>query len=166
MVLLDGQPAEAFEGLPAYPMFYRVFHRIFAVLPTLARLGVGRLVPADRDLPAHVREVQRAHHASARLYRSVRDEFEELPASLAQAGSFRSLGDRPLAVVTAGQDAQEGWLPLQNKLAALSSNSSHRVVPYVHNALVTDQTAARESIHAIRAVVHAVRCHARLDEAQ
>jgi pimeloyl-ACP methyl ester carboxylesterase len=165
MVLLDGQPAEAFEGLPAYPMFYGAFHRIFAVLPTLARVGVGRvLVSADLDLPAHVRNLQRAHHASARFYRSTRDEFEELPTALAQAGSFQSLGDRPLAVVTAAQDAQEGWLPLQDKLATLSSNSSHRVVPYVHNALVTDRTAAQESIRAIRDVVQAVRCHGRLLE--
>ena len=66
MVLLDGQPAEAFEGLPSYPMFYRAFHRIFAVLPTLARLGVGRvLVPGDLDLPATVRDMQRVHHTSA-----------------------------------------------------------------------------------------------------
>ena len=36
MVLLDGQPAEAFEGLPWFPIL-RVFHRVFAVLPTLAR---------------------------------------------------------------------------------------------------------------------------------
>jgi hypothetical protein len=28
-------------------------------------------------------------------------------------------------------------------------NSSHRVVPYTHDALITDQTAAQTSIHAI-----------------
>jgi pimeloyl-ACP methyl ester carboxylesterase len=97
MVLLDGQPAEAFEGLPWYPRFYSVFHRIFAMLPTLARLGVGRvIVHADPALPAHARDIQRVHHASPRLYRSQRDEFDELPTALAQARSFQSLGDRPL----------------------------------------------------------------------
>jgi pimeloyl-ACP methyl ester carboxylesterase len=164
MVLLDGQPAEAFEGLPSYPAFYGAFHRIFAVLPTLARLGVGRvLVQADVDLPAAARDVQRVHHASARLYRSLRDEFEELPTALAQARSFQSLGDRPLVVVTATQDSQAGWLPLQDRMAMLSTNSCHRVVPYTHNALVTDRTAAQTSIHAIDDVVHAVRSHASLD---
>src|SRR4029079_8347772 len=44
MVLLDGQPAEAFEGLPAYPGFYNRFRRIFALLPSLARLGVARVI--------------------------------------------------------------------------------------------------------------------------
>jgi len=165
MVLLDGQPAEAFEGLPSYPMFYRAFHRIFAVLPTLARLGVGRLVVrSDLALPAPAREMQRVHHASARLYRSLRDEFDELPTSLAQAQSFQSLGNRPLVVVTAAQDPQAGWLPLQDRMAALSTNSSHRVVPYAHNALVTDRSAAQTSIHAIRDVVHAVRSNAALDQ--
>jgi pimeloyl-ACP methyl ester carboxylesterase len=157
MVLLDGQPAEAFEGLPAYPAFYNRFRRIFALLPSLARLGVGRLVPADRGLPQPARDVQRRHHVSARLYRSLRDEFAELPASLAQARSFQSLGHRPLVVVTAVQDALAGWLPLQDRMAALSTNSSHRVVPWTHDALITDQTAARTSSQAIRDVVHAVR---------
>lgn len=158
MVLLDGQPAEAFDGLPSYPAFYSAFHRIYAVLPTLARLGVGRvLVQADLDLPAAARDVQRVHHASARHYRSLRDEFEELPTALAQARSFQSLGDRPLVVVTASQDPQAGWLPLQDRMATLSTNRSHRVVPYTHDGLVTDETAARTSIGAIRDVVHAVR---------
>lgn len=158
MVLLDGQPAEAFDGLPSYPAFYSAFHRIYAVLPTLARLGVGRvLVQADLDLPAAARDVQRVLHASARHYRSLRDEFEELPTALAQARSFQSLGDRPLVVVTASQDPQAGWLPLQDRMATLSTNRSHRVVPYTHDGLVTDETAARTSIGAIRDVVHAVR---------
>lgn len=163
VVLLDGQPAEAFEGLPSYPTFYRVFHRLLAVLPTLARLGVGRVVVQPYvELPARAREMQRVHYASARFYLSLRDEFEQLPASLAQARSFRSLGDRPLVVVSAAQDAQAGWLPLQDRLATLSTNSSHRVVPSTHIALVTDQTAAQTSIQAIRDVVRAVRSNAPL----
>jgi hypothetical protein len=85
-------------------------------------------------------------------------------ASLAQARSFQNLGDRPLVVLTAGQDAEAGWLPLQDKMATLSMNSSHHVVPYTHDALVTDQTAAQTSISAIRDVVHAVRFNVPLDK--
>jgi len=159
MVLLDGQPAEAFEGLPDFPAFYDGFRRISALLPSLARLGVGRLVFHDDFVswPAHARDAQRLNHASARLYRSLRDEFAELPTSLAQARGFQDLGDRPLVVVTAARDAQAGWLALQDKLAMLSRNSSHRVVPYTHDALVTDRTAAQTSSQAIRDVVHALR---------
>jgi len=165
MVLLDGQPAEAFEGLPAYPAFYSRFRRIYALLPTLARLGVGRLiVPADADLPEAVRDMHRLQHVSPRLYRSLRDEFVELPTSLAQARSFQSLGARPLVVVTASRDAQAGWLPLQDAVAGLSTNSSHRVVPYTHAGLVTDSTAAQASIDAIHDIVHAVRANVALDK--
>jgi pimeloyl-ACP methyl ester carboxylesterase len=157
MVLLDAQPTEAFEGLPAYPAFYSAFRRISALLPSLARLGVGRLVPPDRALPEPARDIQHLHHASPRLYRSLRDEFAELPTSLAQARSFQNLGDRPLVVVTATRDALAGWLPLQDRMARLSTNSSHRLVPYTHDALVTDRTAAEASTQAIRDVVHAAR---------
>ena len=145
MVLLDGQPAEAFEGLPIFPAFYAVFRRVSALLPSFARLGVGRLFyHADvGHLPANAR--------------SLRDEFAALPTSLAQARSFQNLGDRPLVVVTAAVDALAGWLPLQDEMATLSTNSSHRVAPYTHDALITDRTAAQTSIDAIRDVVHAVR---------
>jgi pimeloyl-ACP methyl ester carboxylesterase len=164
MVLLDGQPAEAFDGLPTFPGFYNRYHRVFGLLPSLARLGVGRLlVGADPSLPADTRDVHRLHHVSPRLYRSLRDEFAELPTSLAQARAFQSLGDRPLVVVTAAQDAMAGWLPLQDRMATLSTDSSHRVVPFAHDALVTDRAAAQASIQAIRDVVHAVRDHGRLD---
>jgi hypothetical protein len=90
------------------------------------------------------------------------DEFAELPTSLAQARSFQNLGDRPLVVVTAAVDAQAGWLPLQEEMTTLSANSSHRVVPYAHDALITDETAARISRQAILDVVDAVRSAASL----
>jgi pimeloyl-ACP methyl ester carboxylesterase len=145
VVLVDGQPAEALERLPTYPAFYNGLRRVSALLPSVARLGVARLLfPASPgNLPANAR--------------SLRDEVVELPTSLAQARSFQSLGDRPLVVVTAAVDAQAGWLPLQNEMATLSTNSSHRVVPYTHDALITDQFAAPTSVNAIRDVVNAVR---------
>jgi pimeloyl-ACP methyl ester carboxylesterase len=159
MVLLDGQPPEAFERLPIFPGFYDRFRRVFALLPSLARLGVGRLVfhAAFDNLPPRARDMERLNCSSARAARSLRDEFTELPTSLAQARSIQNIGDRPLVVVTAAEDALAGWLPLQDEMATLSTNSSHRVAPYTHDALVTDQTAARTSIDAIRDVVHAVR---------
>ncbi len=166
MVLLDGQPAEAFEGLPIFPVFYSGFRRVFALLPSLARLGVGRLLyhAGFDSLPAKARDMERFTYSSARAARSLRDEFAELPTSLAQARSFQNLGDRPLVVVTAARDAMAGWLPLQDRMATLSTNSSHRVVPYTHDALVTDQTAAQTSIGAIRDVVHAVRFNVPLEK--
>jgi pimeloyl-ACP methyl ester carboxylesterase len=165
MVLLDGQPAEALEGLPFFPMFYRLFRPVSAVLPSLARLGVGRLLTfEDAALPLASRAVQRVHHVSPRLYRSERDEFAELPTSLAQARSFQSLGGRPLIVVTAAVNALAGWMPLQERMATLSTNSSHRVLQVVHDAVVTDRVASQASAQAIRDVIHAVRFAARIEQ--
>ena len=130
-----------------------------ALLPSLARLGAARLFdPAGYDsLPAPARDRLRVAHTSARLFRSLRDEFTQLPTSLAQARTFQSLGDRPLIVVTATRDAMAGWLPLQDAMAALSTNSRHEVIPYRHAELVTNETAAHTSSQAIRDVVSAVR---------
>jgi pimeloyl-ACP methyl ester carboxylesterase len=166
MVLLDGQPPEVFESLPSFPVFYRVFSRAFSLLPSVARLGVGRMLylGAFEGLPSGSRDMQRFTYSSARAARSLRDEFAELPTSLAQARSFQNLGDRPLVVVTAARDAMAGWLPLQDRMATLSANSSHRVVPYTHDELVTDGTAAQTSIGAIRDVVHAVRFNVPLEK--
>ena len=151
MVLLDGQPAEAFEGLPSFPAFYSVFRRVFALLPSLARLGVGRLVYRADAGAAMQRLTTGARPQPARRVRRVTDVA-------AQARSFQSLGDRPLVVVTAAVDALAGWLPLQDEMATLSTNSSHRVVPYTHDALITDQTAAQTSSQAIRDVMILQRC--------
>jgi hypothetical protein len=61
-------------------------------------------------------------------------------------------------VVTAGKDAQAGWLPLQDKMALLSSNSVHRVLPNVtHSSRVEDQHDSTGASSAIVDVVHAVR---------
>jgi pimeloyl-ACP methyl ester carboxylesterase len=159
MVLLDGQPAEALESLPEFPAFYNYFRRVSALLPSLARLGAARLFdPAGYDsLPAAARERLRLTHSSVRLFRSLRDEFAQLPTALAQARSFQSLGDRPLIVVTATRGAMAGWLPLQDEMAKLSTNSRHEVVPYEHAELVTDEKAAQASSRAIRDVISAVR---------
>jgi pimeloyl-ACP methyl ester carboxylesterase len=150
MILLDGQPAEAFEGLPWYPTFYAGLSRVSAVLPSLARLGVGHLLSGP--------------DASARSARSLRDEVIELPTALAQARSFQSLGDRPLVVVTAAHGAMGGWMPLQDAMAKLSTNSKHEVVPFEHAELVTDAAGARSSSQAICDVVHAVRFAAPLNK--
>jgi pimeloyl-ACP methyl ester carboxylesterase len=145
VVLLDAQPAEAFTRLPDFPGFYRWFRIASGLFPSLAQVGVGRLF-FDAD------------HASARHWRSVRNEFAALPATLAQAQLVQSLGDRPMMVVTAVRESQAGWLPLQDELATLSTNSIHRVLQDAsHSSLLEDRQDAAESIQAILDVINCVR---------
>jgi hypothetical protein len=75
-----------------------------------------------------------------------------------QAGTLVTLGDRPLMVVTALQDALEGWTALQAALPQLSTNSSHWSLPMAtHGSLVGDRAHATYASQAIREVVTAVR---------
>jgi hypothetical protein len=68
-----------------------------------------------------------------------------------------SLGDKPLAVVSAGEQPP-AWLELQDKLATLSPNSIHRVVDgATHVSLLYHPDDARATSAAILGVVEAVR---------
>jgi hypothetical protein len=70
---------------------------------------------------------------------------------------LRSLGDKPLAVVSAGTQ-DPGWLKLQDDLVPLSSDSTHRVVEgATHTSLLYERSDAQASSAAIVEVVATVR---------
>ena len=98
MVFLDSQPDEAFTGLPDFPSQYATIRRASALFPSLARLGVFRLVNqfAPDPLPIPTRDEERAVISTASLNRIQRDEFAELPMTLTEAAALTTLGDRPL----------------------------------------------------------------------
>jgi hypothetical protein len=101
---------------------------------------------------------ERAVRSLAQDSRGFRDEFAAVPAALQQARALESFGDKPLAVVTAGSEAQDGWLPLQDEMAALSTRSVHLVVAdATHASLIEDERDAAVSSQAILNVVAAVR---------
>jgi len=160
IVFLDSQPNEALTGLPDFPSQYSTLRRASALFPSLARLGVFRLVNqfAPDTLPVPARVEERAVVSTASLNRIQRDEFTELPVTLKEAAALTTLGDRPLIVVTAAKGAQAGWLPLQDKMAGLSSNSAHRVLPEIdHPGLIHDRAGAAQASQAILDVVASVR---------
>src|SRR5437016_3557801 len=130
MVFLDSQPNEALTGLPDFPSQYSTIRRASALFPSLARLGVARVVNpfASDPLPVPTRDEESAVVSTANLNRIQRDEFAELPMTLTEAAALTTLGDRPLIVVTAAKIGRAGWLPLQDKMTGLSTNSAHRVL--------------------------------------
>ena len=165
MVLLDAQPPDPFASLPGYPAFYAGTPTLYGILPSVARLGVLRLLygSAFGDLPAPARDEERADQASVRLQVSARDEIAQLRASLEEARALTSLGARPLVVVTAEAEAQAGWVAAQDGLVSLSTNSVHRVLPTMtHAALITSESGAAASSKAILDVVAVVRAGAQL----
>ncbi len=165
MVLLDSATPEQFTVLPNYPGFYSMYRRASGLLPTLARLGVGRLAATIQfdGLPTREREQERAFAATARDFRAQRDEWSELPNVFTQAKALTTLGSTPLIVVTADRDQDPGWPEAQNKLATLSTNSTHRVFHgATHIELLVDRRFAAESSRAITDVVTAARHHTEL----
>jgi hypothetical protein len=124
----------------------------------LARLGVVRLLsnldPASPDLPQKQREQIDALTPSTRQVSTSAGEL------LAPTQTLRlgSLGNKPLAVVTAPKQAEPGWLKHQDKLATLSSNSIHRVVKgATHTSLLYDRSDSQATSATIVEVVSAVR---------
>jgi pimeloyl-ACP methyl ester carboxylesterase len=125
-----------------------------------ARLGVVRLLskldPASPDLPPQQRAQIDALTPSTRQWTTSALEFLA-PTQTLRTGSPGSLGNKPLAVVTAGA-SEPSWLKLQDELATLSSNSSHRVVKgATHTSLMYERSDSQATSAAIDEVVAAVR---------
>jgi pimeloyl-ACP methyl ester carboxylesterase len=162
MVLLDatnpygatGADA-AHAGAPAYN----------AVLPSLARLGVGRLLPTSfwSALPEPAASQFQALATSPRGWRNTRDEYTTLSALLVQAQALTDLGSAPLAVLTAaGHESDAVWNAAQELMAGLSPNSSHREANATHAGLLDEVAGAQQSSRAIDDVVRAARTGAPL----
>jgi pimeloyl-ACP methyl ester carboxylesterase len=125
-----------------------------------ARLGIVRLLskldPASPELPQQQREQIDALTPSTRQFTTSILEFLA-PTQTLRLGSPGSLGNKPLAVVTAGE-SEPSWLKRQDELATLSSNSIHHVVKgATHTSLLYDRSDSQATSTAIDEVVAAVR---------
>lgn len=165
LVLLDSQPPDAIANLPGYAGEYEGIRRFTALFPSVARLGLGRLAypSATSGLPPEVWAEVRAFLCTAGHNRGYRDDAVGLEAALTQAQALTSLDDKPLIVLTAVEDAHAGWLPLQEKMAGLSTNSVQRVIQDAsHASLIEEEVDSANAIDAILDVVEAVRSRATL----
>ncbi len=165
LVLLDSQPPDAIANLPGYAGEYDGIRRFTALFPSVARLGAGRLAypSAGSGLPPEAWAEARALLSTGRHNRGYRDAVVGLEAALTQAQALTTLGDNPLIVVTAVKDAHAGWLPLQEKMAGLSTNSVQRVIQEAtHASLIEDESDSANAINAILDVVASVRAGATL----
>jgi precorrin-6x reductase len=96
--------------------------------------------------------------STPRAARNARDEVSVIRDVFTQAQTLRTLADRPLAVLTASTSGTiDGWAGAQDDLARLSSNRVHLTVDSTHPGLLEDARPAAESVHAVTAVVTAVR---------
>jgi pimeloyl-ACP methyl ester carboxylesterase len=161
MVLLDSMSPDAFTDLPGFATEQSMMHRGLGVLPSLTRLGAGRILPTSAwsSLPEPAASQVQAHAASSRGMRNMRDEQSMFPEVFAQARELASLDARPLVVLVATEsiDKHHEWVDLQERLADLSTNSLHRIVDATHAGLVDDAASTPASVQAITDVVHSIR---------
>jgi pimeloyl-ACP methyl ester carboxylesterase len=160
VILVDSSHPEQFTRSSEGRAMYERARRLTSMVPLPARLGLIRLFdvfPAHPGLPPHQRTQVKAFNSSTRHLVTTTEEFSDTPETSAQVRSTESLGDKPLAVVSAGEQPP-GWLELQEELAALSSNSVHRTVDGAkHESLLYNRRDAQVTSTAIVEVVEAVR---------
>ena len=161
MVLLDSSSPDQYTDQPDFAGTWAMMRRALPVMPALARVGGTRLMPADPSTalsPAAAAQV-RAFATSPRGARNMRDELTELRTVFTQAQTLTTFDPKPLAVVTARQNAEgtTGWAAAQDRMAELSTNSAHWTADTSHVGLIADKAASQDSVRAITAVVTAVR---------
>ena len=159
MVLLDSSSPHQMTAIPSFAGQYAVTRRALALLPSLSRLGLGRLAPGNAALPRPAADQVAMFSASTRGLRNVRDEQSVLPDVFAQARALTTLAGRPLVVVTASESLDEtpGWDAAQDRMAGLSTNTSHRHATATHVGLLEDPHDAATTVGAVSDVVDAVR---------
>lgn len=166
-VLCESSHPGQFGGVRARTLrFITVLRSLSGAAPWLARLGVIRLfvtlVPTDADLlPPLERAEQKAYLATPRHWvGTVRELAAWAPLTNPEAQRTSGFGDRPLYVLTAGASAARWgpWRTMQNDVAALSTDSVHRIEPgATHGSLIADSTHAATVVRAIHDVVTAIR---------
>jgi pimeloyl-ACP methyl ester carboxylesterase len=161
LVLLDSSSPQQYTDQPGFAGTYALMRRLLPVMPVLARVGLLRLVPASASTalsPGAVAQVQ-AFATSPRGANNMRDEQAQLRVVFTQAQALASFDPKPLAVVTARENAggTKGWAAAQDRMAALSTNSTHWTANTTHVGLLDDKAGSANSIRAITAVVTAVR---------
>ncbi|MCU1677504.1 MAG: alpha/beta hydrolase fold protein [Frankiales bacterium] len=164
MALLDSTSPYQFTAIPAYASQYQMMRGVYGSAQVVARVA-GPFIPATAavtDLPEPARSQEAAFSASARGARTARDELSRFHEAFTQAQALTTFGNRPLAVVTSTESASTtaGWTEAQNRMASLSTRSTHIVVDETHARLLSHEAAAEVSADAIINVAKDVRASA------
>ena len=161
MVLLDSSSPHQYTDQPDFAGTYAMMRRLLPVMPALGRVGALHLIPASTATaltPEAAAEV-RAFATSPRGANNMREEQAQLLNVFSQAQALTTFDPKPLAVVTARENADgtKGWAAAQDQMAALSTNSTHWTADTTHVGLLDDANGLPESVRAITEVVTAVR---------
>ena len=139
--------------------------RVSALLSSTADLGVGRWLSQGSydSLPPQSADEAEATGSTVSNVQSTIDEYLQANTSSAQAAALQDFGDKPLVVLTAGRGSDADKIAAHGDVAALSTNSAHRVVDgATHESLLLNEQDAATTTRAILDVVLSVRSGERL----
>ena len=161
LVLLDSTTRKPGPARPIGPTASYVIDRVAALSGAAAHLGLGRLIALDSysSFPPQSRDEGRANSSTAdHLASFIKEFFAYSDTAMQQASALTTLNDKPLIVVTADEgNNDDQWQSKQDRLATLSTNSSHRHASASHDSLMSDEADAAAASQAIRDVVISVR---------
>src|SRR5918994_7444196 len=109
-VLVDSSHPEQFTRSPEGRAMYEQTRRMGEIIPWLTRLGVIRLTNfyrAHPDLPSQQRAQIEAFNSSTQQVVTTVEEFRATPQTNAQVRNTQSLGDKPLAIISAGEQSPD-----------------------------------------------------------
>ena len=160
LVLVDPTHPDQMERSPRAAQSLRTTRQLMRVLDGLSHFGLLRLAnPAAMFMPglppqqaAELRAYAAAGCAAAAGAEMAVVEKRTFP----QARGARSLGGRPLVVLSAEQTVAQDplFLELHQELAGLSTRGTHRVVDGAsHAGMVFDATQAQATVAGINAVL-------------
>jgi pimeloyl-ACP methyl ester carboxylesterase len=158
MVQLDAAHPDQHVRSTAINTHMRSGFRVLRAVPLLAQLGYIRLTGLfnawAEGLPPQQAAEAAAFLTSFRHLRTTRDESLAWETVCTEVRGTASLGDIPLAVVTACRAVLPGHPELQKELTALSRDSFHMTVKGAnHVTLITEREHAQSVVEAIRIVV-------------
>ncbi len=161
MLLIDAAHPDQQRRSPAIDRHMKSGFQILKYVPLLAHLGYVRLTrffsSMAEGLPARQAAETLAFLSSHHHLKATRDESLAWDGICSEVRGIQGLGDKPLAVVSAGQDLLPGARELQRELATLSSNSFHLSVEAAdHVTLVTHRDHALRVAEAIRQLLNRI----------
>lgn len=158
MVLVDASHPDQYSRNPAIRRYMNSGFKLLRKIPILTKLGYVRLTGClncqAEGLPARQRAEAQVFLSSYSHFCTTLHESLAWEKICAEVRCARNLGNKPLAVLSAGRDLLPGSLELQGDLATLSSDSTHHIVKgATHVTLVSHREHALSVVEAIRQVV-------------
>jgi pimeloyl-ACP methyl ester carboxylesterase len=161
MVLVDSSHPDQKTLSPETKAEQEGFVRLFKWVPLLTHLGIVRITGLATTMNAQLPEAERpaaaAFFNAANQHTTMLAEMAAWESTAAQARALNTLGNKPLLVVSAGEDSSPDWATLQGELTNLSTNNRQLVVERAtHLGLLVDEESARKTSKAILEVIEAL----------